>query len=125
LAVGVSFLYSSTDSGVTWISNNVTLGWYSSACSADGNLQVVTAYGGYIAMSRSIPQPVLDIGSLESNLAVSWIVPSTNFVLQCSRSCAGGWADVSTPSVVNLTNLKYEVLVSPTNSEGFYRLVNR
>jgi hypothetical protein len=125
LAVGMHSLYSSTDSGVTWISNNVALGWYTSACSADGNLRVVPASGNHIALSRSIPQPVLDIGSSPDSLAVSWIVPSTNFALQCATTCGTGWADVATPPVMNLTNLKYEVVLPLTNSMGFFRLESR
>jgi hypothetical protein len=56
-----------------------------------------------------------------SNLNVSWIIPSTNFVLQQSSDLAS-WTDVTNPPVLNLTNLQNEVVLSPTGSSGFYRL---
>jgi hypothetical protein len=32
------------------------------------------------------------------------------------------WTDVTTPPVLNLTNLQNEMIISPTNGNNFYRL---
>jgi hypothetical protein len=119
-------IYTSVNSGVTWIPSNLPQGnWSTIASSADGSLLLTSPFPGHILESRSTPQPKLSIVPADGNITVSWIVPSTNFVLQWSPIGDGGWSDVSAPPVLNLTNLKYEVVLSPTNSQGFYRLENR
>jgi hypothetical protein len=56
-----------------------------------------------------------------TNLAVSWLVPSTNFVLQQSSDLIS-WAGVKDTPTLNLTNLLEQVILSPTNGNSFYRL---
>jgi hypothetical protein len=120
-------IYTSVDSGVTWLHNSTAVGiaWFSLASSADGNLLVAGTFGTGVALSHSTPQPALEIEAPPGGLALSWTVPSANFVLQYSPIWGTGWTDVSAPPVMNLTNLNYEVVVSSTNSAGFYRLENR
>jgi hypothetical protein len=48
-------------------------------------------------------------------------LPSTNFVLQQSSDLAS-WTDMTDTPALNLTNLQNEVVLSPTNGSGFYRL---
>jgi hypothetical protein len=112
------------DSGVTWIHNSAAVGiaWFSLASSADGNLLVAGTFGAGIALSHLTPQPVLAIGAPPGDLALCWTVHFANFVLKYSPTRGTGWTDVSAPPVMNLTNLNYEVVVSSTNSAGFYRL---
>ena len=57
----------------------------------------------------------------DGNLTVSWIMPSTNFVMQQSSDLQN-WADMTNQPVLNLTNLQNEVLLSPPGSNVFYRL---
>jgi photosystem II stability/assembly factor-like uncharacterized protein len=61
-------IYSSTDSGVTWMQlNSDTRNWYSIACSADGTKLVAVDYAGLIytaAPSSSTPGPA---GYLQGN----------------------------------------------------------
>jgi len=118
-------IYSSTDSGATWVSNSAPVqDWTSVASSSDGRKLVAVAgtfNGGGIWTSQSTPVPQMNITPTNGNLALSWIVPSTNFVLQQS-SDLGGWTDVTNPPVLNLSNLQNEVTLSPSNSGGFYRL---
>jgi hypothetical protein len=115
-------IYTSTNSGVTWISNNVpTLFWRSVASSADGNKLVAAASNGGIYTLQTIPTPRLNLAFSGAGLALSWIVPSTNFVVQQSSDLTA-WADVTNPPVLNLTNLQNEVTLTPSNSSGFYRL---
>jgi len=121
-------IYTSTNSGVTWTSNNVaSQGWYSVASSADGNKLVAASfYGigdalGNIYTLQTTPSPQLNIAPLSNNFALSWIIPSTNFVLQQSSDLAS-WVDVTNTPALNLTNLQNKVTLSPSNSSGFYRL---
>jgi hypothetical protein len=44
-----------------------------------------------------------------------------NFVLQQSSDLAS-WTDMTDTPALNLTNLQNEVVLSPTNGSGFYRL---
>jgi hypothetical protein len=63
----------------------------------------------------------MNLTPANGNLKLSWLVPSTNFVLQQSLDM-GSWADVTNTPVLNLTNFQNEVILPPTGSSGFYRL---
>jgi photosystem II stability/assembly factor-like uncharacterized protein len=135
VAVGSSFgdpgpIYTSTDFGVTWTSNNVPQeSWWAVASSADGG-KLVAASGfndinllGSIYTSQTTPTPQLNLAPSGSNLNVSWIIPSTNFVLQQNLDLTTtNWTDVTNTPALNLTTLQDEVILSPTNGSGFYRL---
>jgi hypothetical protein len=123
------WIYTSTNSGVTLTSNSVPSGYWSSvASSADGSKLVAAidpfsfignARGIYV--SHTTPVPSLNIAPSDTALALSWTIPSTNFVLQQSSDLTS-WADVTNAPVLNLTNLQNEVTLSPSNSSSFYRL---
>ena len=69
------------------------------------------------------PSPRLSISRSGGSLDVSWLVPSTSFVLGQSFDLGStNWTDVLTPPTLNFTNLHYEVAVSPSLGRGFYRL---
>ncbi|MGD0350032.1 MAG: sialidase family protein [Verrucomicrobiota bacterium] len=122
-------IYTSTDLGTTWMSNNAPFQVYCCvASSADGGKLVAGSVGdpynpqgGGIYTLQTTPAPQLNLAPSGSNLTVSWIIPSTNFVLQQS-SYLTSWADVTNPPTFDLTNLQDEVVLSPTNSSSFYRL---
>jgi hypothetical protein len=121
-------IYTSTNSGAGWIQfTNIPNAWWASvASSADGCKLALAGYEanynpGSIYISQSIPTPALGIASSSTNVALSWIVPSTNFVMQQSSDLAS-WSNVTNAPVLNLTNLQNEVILSPSNSSGFYRL---
>src|ERR1039458_2896324 len=127
-------IYTSTNSGATWTSNNVPVQyWTCVASSADGYKLVAatasdpstnnpgTTVGGGIWISQATPAPQLNIATANTNLDLSWIVPSTNFVMQQSLDL-GSWKDMTNKPVLNLTNLQNEVMLSPSSSRGFYRL---
>jgi hypothetical protein len=115
-------IYTSTNSGATWMSNNVpNTNWSCVASSVDGNKLVATVNGGGIYILQTTPAPQLNLATSSSNLVLSWIFPSTNFALQQSPDL-NGWTDMTNPPTLNLTNLQDEVILSPTNSSGFYRL---
>ena len=116
-------VYTSTNSGCTWISNNAPItSWTSVASSADGNKMV--AVGGDLIYSTQItPAPTLNITPTNGNLMLSWIIPSTNFVLL--QSCdLQSWTAMTNQPVLNLTNLQNQVVLSSPNSNCFYRLAS-
>jgi hypothetical protein len=57
------------------------------------------------------------------SLGLSWLVPSTSFVLQQSFDLSSpNWTDTPTAPTLDFTNLHYEVTVSPSLGSRFYRL---
>ena len=111
-----------------WATNTtptVSGGIVSLASSADG-AQLVAASGstqpGNIYTLKVIRPPQLKLAPDSGrNIVLSWLVPSTNFVLQQSSDLAS-WADLTNAPTLNFTNLKNQVMLSPSNSSGFYRL---
>jgi photosystem II stability/assembly factor-like uncharacterized protein len=128
-------IYISTNSGTTWTLNPSSNYWGFVASSADGSkllaglgsgiyhgVKDFTILGGIYAL-QTTPTPQLNLSPADRNLAISWIVPSTNFVLQqCPDLCTSIWTDVTNTPALNLTNLQNEVILSPTSGSGFYRL---
>ena len=126
VGVGAGGIWTSTDSGLTWVSNQVqSAAWTCAAMSADGN-EVIAGVGypstlGEISVSQTRPSPVLNLMTCSTNFALSWIIPSTNFVLQQSPDLIS-WNNVTNAPVLNLTNLQNQIILSPSYDIGFYRL---
>jgi hypothetical protein len=131
----MGWIYTSTNSGITWVSNNAPNdSWISVASSADGGKLVAAALGeNYppfnpcpIYISQTTPAPQLNPISSSNNFVLSWIIPSTNFVLQQNFDLTtANWVTLTDAPVLNLTNLHDEVVLSPTNSSGFFRLISQ
>ena len=107
------------------VTPTVSGGIVSLASSADG-AQLVAASGGNqpggIYTLKAIRPPQLKLTPDSGhNVVLSWLVPSTNFVLQQSSDLAS-WVDLTNAPTLNFTNLKNQVMLSPSNSSGFYRL---
>ncbi len=119
-------IHVSTNYGMAWaISNTNWENWSAVASSADGTKLVATTYPG-IFYSDSIPSPQLKVSSSVAKLLISWIVPSTNMVLQrCSNLNTANWTTLTNRPILNLTNLNYKQTLSPTNSSGFFRLISQ
>jgi hypothetical protein len=80
---------------MTWTSNSVPVQyWASVASSADGGKLVAVARGGGIWTSQTTPSPQLNLSPLDGNFLLSWIIPSTNFVLEQSSDLIS-WGDVT------------------------------
>jgi len=115
-------LYISTNSGLAWTTANVSSNYWSTvATSADGNTLAAAINGGGIWIARTTPAPAVNITPTNGNLKFSWLVPSTNFVLQQSADLSG-WTDLTNQPALNLTNLQNEVSLPFSGSGGFYRL---
>ena len=120
----------STNSGVSWAPANVPAGWWSGvAASADGSNLVVTGYGQIAtlhspATAPPIPtSPQLAIDRAGADLDLSWLVPSSPFVLQQNSDLRSPeWVAVPTPPTLNLTNLHLQLTLPPTPGNVFFRL---
>lgn len=122
IAVKSGGIYTSTNSGFTWTQTSApNQNWQSISSSADGNNLVAAVFGGGIWVSQSAPAPELSIASSSKNVEFSWLIPSTNFVLQQSYDLAS-WSDVTNVPALNLTNLQNEVSVLLPEGNNFYRL---
>ena len=121
-------IYVSTDFGVTWTTNFPpgTNYWTGVVSSADGGKLAVIASGpggGGIWTLQTAPAPQMNTTPANGNLTLSWIIPSTNFVLEQNLDLTSmNWTDVTNMPVLNLTNLQDEVTLPLTNGSGFYRL---
>jgi photosystem II stability/assembly factor-like uncharacterized protein len=121
----------STNSGASWGSFDPPAGpSVVSACiSADGS-NIITVGGGFAGTLRAPapqppppPPPWLSIAACGANPVLSWLVPSTGFVLQQSSDPASvNWLDATSQPTLNFTNLHQEVRLTPESSRRFYRL---
>jgi photosystem II stability/assembly factor-like uncharacterized protein len=122
---GLTPIYTSDDSGTTWVTNNAPSGWSRFASSADGCRLFAARFEGQgIWVGQLTPSPQLNLTASNTDLVFSWLVPSTNFVLQRSPDLIS-WSSVTDASVLNLTNLNNELALSPSNSSGFFRLISQ
>lgn len=127
-------LYLSSNSGITWGQQNIpgqTYGWAGAcvASSADG-MKLFLALGAddfgqpnsiFTAYSR--PTPKLCIASSGSGLTLSWLVPSTNFVMQQTSDLPPrNWFAVTNAPTLNPANLQNELILSSSNARAFFRL---
>jgi hypothetical protein len=124
-------IYTSTNMGVDWTSNNAPLEhWSAMADSADGNKMVALtsqspSAGIFTAQTAATPRLNIASGN-NDNLAFSWIVPSTNFVLQQNVDLTTtNWMTLTNAPTLNLTNLQDEVFLPGTNTSDFFRLVEQ
>jgi hypothetical protein len=70
-----------------------------------------------------VPPPMLNISASTDILTLSWVTPSTNYVLQeNSDLTTTNWVTLTNTPVLNLTNFQNQVTLSPSKSSGFYRL---
>jgi hypothetical protein len=115
-------IYTSTDCGGSWITNDAPYEyWQSVASSADGSKLVALANWGKIYTWQY--QPVLSLSVSPANAVVSWPRSpfASGFVLQQnSNLCAHNWTDVSFPITDDETNLS--VTFDPHTDVLFFRL---
>jgi hypothetical protein len=125
-------LWGSTNSGVTWaeLGTPAATWWYGIASSADGNKVVAVSGDGYIITLQSPapgppapPAPRLSVDRSGAHLGLSWLVPSTRFVLQqCSDLRPAQWADVPMSPTLDFNNLNHRVTLTVSRGSTFYRL---
>lgn len=122
-------LFTSSDGGLTWVSNlSACVGpvsscsWGGAAVSADGC--EFMAADGFVWAGYNTPSPQLNIQSSDQALNLSWLIPSTNFVLQQNPDLTTtNWTAISNTPVLNFTNLQQQVSVPSSPSNTFFRLI--
>jgi len=123
-------IFTSTNLGSAWTQAIApATNWWVAASSADGSKMAMTVLGvtkytqatGGIWNLQTSPLSKLNISPSFNNLTLSWIIPSTNFVLQQSVDLTT-WSVVTNAPVLNYTNLQYQVSLTPSNSNAFFRL---
>jgi hypothetical protein len=121
-----SKVLSSSDYGNTWVTNNWPNNWvFPNMCSsADGNRLFAVGNGAGVWTGQLNPSGNLNISQVaSSNVMISWLVPSTNFVLQQNSDLTTTqWIYVTNVPVLNLTNLQNQVMLPLPASTTFYRL---
>ena len=123
-------IYTSTDSGANWVRSDspAVLDWSGVASSSDGSH--IVAVGDRIFTLRSpapappLPSsPQLAVGLSGATLGLSWLVPSTRFVLQQNSDLSStNWVDVPTPPTLDYTNLHQRLTLTPSLGSSYFRL---
>ena len=123
---GANAIYRSTNFGASWIRLSAPTPWWMGiAASADaGRLVVPAAVSIYTA--QLIQPPTLNILSTNGNVTLSWIIPSTNFVLQETFDLASGyWTDVPDTPSFDPATLQETVTRPATTANSYYRMMLR
>jgi hypothetical protein len=123
-------IWVSTDSGRTWaLSDPPAANWQGMAVASGASGVVAVGPAAVCTLGDTAlglplpPAPRLSIGLSGATVELSWLVPSTCFVLQKSSALnATSWADVSAAPTLNLSNLHLEQTVPPSLGRAFYRL---
>jgi hypothetical protein len=126
------YIYISMNSGATWTAADTpaTFGdWSAVASSADGSNIVAVGHNA-ICLLRSPapapplpPSPQLAVGLSGTTLGLSWLVPSTRFVLQQNSDLSStNWVEVPTLPTLDLTNLHQRLTLTPSLGSSFFRL---
>ena len=114
-----------------------TRDWRALASSADGGRLVAASHdsapdyeGGTICSWPSSvpfppppPSPRLSVRSAGQSVVISWLVPSADFALEQNPDLfSPDWTIVPTLAALNLSNLHYEVTLSPSSGSRFWML---
>jgi hypothetical protein len=130
VAAGFDAVYTSTDYGTTWAEASAPFAaWNSLTCSGDGS-RIAGAGDGLVALLRSPapaplppPLPGLSMSLSSTNARLSWLLPSSLFVLQENAELTSpNWVGVTNGPVLNFTNLHNEVTMPRLSGKSFYRL---
>jgi len=122
---GATPIFISPDSGQNWIVQNSTptVGWGGIASSADGQFLVGVINGHGACTSQTMPAPQMNLMQTNGSLQLSWLVPSTNFVVQQSSDLLN-WESVTNTPELDCNNLQDEMILLPCNASGFFRLAS-
>lgn len=116
-------LWRSTDSGATWTNFGPVAKYRGCTLSADGNVLAGQRNDTNIWIARYTPMPRLAIAPRNTNVQLSWTVPSAPFVLQGNTDITTtNWVTLTNLPSLNLSNLHNQVSLPQIGNQGFYRL---
>jgi hypothetical protein len=124
-------IYISTNSGATWTSAGApAVSWWGGVTSSADGSNIVALGDGAIWTLRSPapvppqpPWPQLAVGLSAANLGLSWLVPSTRFVLQQNSDLGStNWVEVPTSPTLDNTNLHQRLTLTPSLGSSYFRL---
>ena len=133
IVVGDSQIFTSTDFGADWsVTNMPGEIWQCAASSADGGellagSRITGTEGGQsgIWIYQQVPSPEINITASGTGLTFSWLVPSTNLVLQQKADLTTtNWTTLTNVPTLDFFSLNNEITLSHTNSNGFFRLAS-
>lgn len=124
MAVEESRIWVTTNSGTTWFSNNLSGFWSGAAMSADARKLYASADLVGIWTLQTPPSLQLNLALSSNNLNLSWLIPSTNMVLQESPDLMN-WTTLTNVPSLNDTNLQEQVTLPSDGGDGFFRLVSQ
>jgi len=123
LIVGAQ-IFTSTNSGITWQTNLDTAPlWSAASMSADGSEVALLEGGAGTWLGRETPSPRLQLRNQGSTLELSWLLSSTNFVLQETTDVTSDWVTVPISPALIFTNLQQEITLPVTTHNAFFRLM--
>jgi hypothetical protein len=121
-------VFLSANSGLTWTQQtNAGTVLNAITTSADGHRWIAAHSGGQgrLFLGNSTPAPVLQIVPTNGDVLISWIVPSSQFVLEQAHGVPlnpSSWAMVADAPSLNPNTLRNEITVPATNSCALFRL---
>ena len=115
----------STNTGETWfqVPNLPNENWSSVATSADGRSFVACVGDGPVYTVQLTASSQIAMSKTNGSIGLSWLIPSTDFVLQQSSDLTvNNWSNVTNLPVLNLTNLQNQITLPLPAGNNFYRL---
>jgi len=119
-------VYVSTDSGNSWMAITGTpKKWHSAASSADGSKALAVCFYDIWTL-QTVSAPVLDLLQCNGGVSISWILPSTAYVLQQNADLTTtDWLTLTNTPALDLTTLRNHITNLTTHRSGFYRPITR
>jgi hypothetical protein len=119
----VGNVYVSTDFGTTWTASYAPVtAWRAIGLSADGT-RMVAVHNSFSDGIYVWQPPALGVTNAAGSLVFSWPTNGTAFSLQANPDLATtNWAAVT--NLPTITNSQQQVIVSPSESRGFFRLMS-
>jgi hypothetical protein len=120
---GANAIYRSTNFGANWTRLSAPTPWWRGMATSANAGRLVVAAIGPIYTAQFIQTPMLSILSTNGSVRLSWIIPSTNLVLQETLDLASGnWTNITKTPSFDPTTLQESVTRPATASKSFYRI---
>ena len=121
--VAANPIFTSTNWGQSWQSQTLPQAIWSAVVSSADGARLYASGDQHIFTLRTSPAPLLETRIADSQLFLSWLIPSEPFLLQQAFDLsAADWTNLTASPATVFSNLHYQVQVPATGQSGFYRL---